>query len=143
MSKSNQFEDDLLKLIFNGTSITGLADNAASAPIGQLYMALHTADPGEAGNQSTSEVSYTGYSRVGVLRTTAGWIVSSGSVSPAAPVEFGEMTAGAAGTATFASVGTAVNGSGKILYRGQITPSISYAVGTQPRMRTTSTITED
>lgn len=86
MSKSNTFENDLLKLIFNATPIAGLADNAASSPVTNLYMALHTADPGEAGNQTTSEISYTGYTRLAVLRTGAGWTVTANSVSPVSDV---------------------------------------------------------
>ncbi|OWT55270.1 phage tail fiber protein [Candidimonas nitroreducens] len=143
MSKSNTFENDLLKLIFNGTAIANLADNAASSPFTNLYLALHTADPGEAGSQNTSEVSYTGYARVAVARTSAGWTVTDNSVSPAAAVEFGEMTAGTPGTATYVSVGTASSGAGKILYSGSLTPSVAYNVGVVPRLRTTSTITED
>lgn len=143
MSKSNTFEQDLLQLIFNGTAIANLADNAAASPATNLYIALHTADPGEAGGQSTSEVAYTGYGRVAVARTGGGWVVTGNSVSPAAAVEFGEMTAGTPGTATYATVGTASTGAGKVLYRGVLTPSIAYAVGVVPRLRTTSTITED
>lgn len=143
MSKSNTFEEDILKLIFNGTPIANIADNAASAPLTNLFLALHTADPGESGVQSTSEVSYTGYSRVAVVRTSGGWVVTGNSVSPAAAIEFGEMTAGTAGTATHASIGTASSGGGKILYRGALTPAINYSVGVVPRLRTTSTITED
>ena len=71
MSFSNQFEADILGLIFNATAISGLADNASASPLTNLYVALHTADPGEGGNQSTSEVNYTGYSRVAVQRTGA------------------------------------------------------------------------
>ena len=143
MSKSNTFENDLLKLIFNGTAIANLADNAASSPLGNLYLALHTSDPGEAGDQSTNEVSYTGYARVAVARSGAGWVVSGNSVSPAAAIEFGEMTAGTPGTATHASIGTASSGAGKILYSGALTPTIAFNVGVVPRLRTTSTITED
>lgn len=143
MSKSNTFEEDILKLIFNGTAIANIADNAASAPLTNLFLALHTADPGESGVQTTNEVAYTGYARVAVARTAGGWVVTGNSVSPAAAIEFGEMTAGTAGTATYASIGTASSGGGKILYRGALTPSISYAVGVVPRLRTTSTITED
>lgn len=143
MSKSNTFETDLLSLIFNGTPIANLADNAASSPLTNLYLALHTADPGEAGTQSTSEVSYTGYARVAVARTAGGWTVSGNSVSPVAAIEFGEMTAGTSGTATYATIGTASSGTGKVLYRGALTPSIAYAVGVVPRLRTTSTISED
>ena len=143
MSKGNTFEDDLLKLIFNGTPIANLADNAGSSPLTNLYLALHTADPGEGGAQNTSEVSYTGYARVAIARTTGGWTVTSGSVSPVAAVEFGEMTSGTAGTATHVSIGTAASGAGKVLYKGALSPSIAYAVGVVPRLRNTSAITED
>lgn len=143
MSKSNTFENDLLKLIFNGTPIPNLADNAATAPLTDLYVALHTADPGEEGDQSTNEVAYTGYARVAVARTPSGWVVTGNSVSPATNIEFGEMTGGTPGTATHASIGTAATGAGKILYKGALTPTIAYNIGVVPRIKTTSTITED
>ena len=143
MSKSNTFENDLLKLIFNATPIAGLADNAASSPVTNLYLALHTADPGEAGDQTTSEISYAGYTRLAVLRTTGGWTVTGNSVSPVADGIFPEMTGGAGGTATHASIGTAASGAGKILYKGALTPSITVALGVSPRIKNTSTITED
>lgn len=143
MSKSNTFENDLLKLIFNGTAIANLADNATSSPLTNLYLALHTADPGEGGLQTTNEVSYTGYSRVSVARSPSGWTVTDNSVSPVNPIEFGEMTSGTPGTATHVTVGTASSGGGKVLYRGALTPSVNYNVGVVPRLRTTSTITED
>ena len=143
MSKSNTFENDLLKLIFNANPIAGLADNAASSPVTNLYLALHTADPGEAGDQTTSEISYTGYTRLAVLRTTGGWTVTGNSVSPVADVLFPEMMGGAGGTATHASIGTAASGAGKILYKGALTPTITVALGVSPRIKNTSTITED
>lgn len=142
MSKGNIFENDFLKLLFNATPISGIADNAASSPLTNLYLALHTADPGEDGTQSASEVAYTGYARVAVARTAGGWVVTGSSVSPAASVEFGEMASGTPGTATHASIGTASSGSGKVLYYGALTPTIAYNVGVVPRLRTTSTITE-
>ena len=143
MSKSNTFETDLLSLIFNGTAIANIADNAASSPLTNLYIALHTADPGETGIQTTSELTYTGYARVSVARTAGGWTVIGNSVSPVAAIEFGEMTAGTPGTATHASIGTASSGGGKILYKGALTPNVAYNVGVVPRLRTTSTISED
>ena len=143
MSKSNTFENDLLRLIFNGTAIANIADNAAASPLTVLYLALHTADPGEAGNQTTSEIAYTGYARVAVNRNGTGWTVTGNSVSPTANIEFAEMAGGAGGTATHASVGTAASGAGKILYSGTLTPNILVALGVTPRIRTTSTITEE
>jgi hypothetical protein len=143
MSKGNTFENDLLRLIFNAAAIGNLADNAATAPLTQLFVSLHTADPGEAGDQTTSEISYTGYARVGVARTAGGWTITANSVSPVANIEFGAMTAGAGGTATHAAIGTASTGAGKVLYKGALTPTISVVNGTIPRITSGSTITED
>lgn len=141
-AKSDAFENDLLKLIFHGTPIPGLADNAA-APLTTLYLSLHTSDPGEAGGQNTNEVNYTGYQRVAVARSAAGWSINSNQVNPVAPIEFGEMTGGTSGTATYAAIGTAEVGVGKILYRGSLSPTIPFNIGVTPRLRTTTTITED
>ena len=143
MSFSNQFEADILGLIFNATAISGLADNASASPLTNLFVALHTADPGEGGNQSTNEVSYTGYARVAVLRSGAGWTLAGQTISPTAVIEFGEMTAGTSGTAVYASVGTAASGAGKVIIRGALTPTIPFQVGTVPRIRANSTITMD
>jgi hypothetical protein len=142
MSKSNDFETEILALIFNATSIANLAMNNSVSPLTNLFVALHTADPGEAGTQSTSEVAYTGYARVSVARTAGGWTVSAGSVSPVNNIEFGECTGGTA-TATHASIGVASTGATKILYRGTLTPSIAISSGVIPRVRNTSTITEE
>jgi len=141
MSKGDTFENDILKLFLNGTAITGLADNAASSPVTNLSVALHTADPGESGTQSTSETAYTGYARVNVARTTGGWTVTANSASPVANIDFGECTASPGGAITHFSVGTGV--SNKLLYSGTVSPNITMAVGVIPRLKTTSTITED
>jgi hypothetical protein len=142
MSKGNTFENDLLKLIFNATAIGNIADNAASSPLTNLYVSLHTADPGEAGDQTTSEISYTGYARVAVARTTGGWTVTNNSVSPVANIDFGACTAGS-GTATYFAVGTASSGAGKLLYSGAVSPSLAVSNGVTPRLTTASTVTED
>jgi hypothetical protein len=142
MSKSNAFENSLLKLIFNATAIANLADNAATSPLTNLYVSLHTADPGEAGDQSTSEATYTGYARVAVLRTSGGWTVTNNSVSPVANIDFGNCTAGT-NTITYFGVGTAASGAGVLYYSGTVTPSISVSSGVTPRLTTASTITED
>ncbi len=142
MSKGNTYEDDLLKLLFNATAITGIADNAASSPLTNLYVSLHTADPGEAGSQTTSEAAYTSYARVAVARTSGGWTISSGSCSPVATISFPACT-GSTSTVTHFAVGTASSGAGKLLYSGTVTPNISVSTGVTPQLTTASTITED
>src|SRR5574340_1328219 len=82
MAKGTTFDNDLLKLIFQATGIANMADNASVSPLTNLYVSLHTADPGAAGNQTTNEVAYTSYARVAIARTSAGWTVTSNSVSP-------------------------------------------------------------
>lgn len=143
MSKSDTFENDLLKLIFNGTAIANIADNAASSPLTNLYAALHTADPTETGTQSTSEISYTGYARVAVARTSGGWTITGSSVSPVADISFPIMTGGTGGVASFASIGVASSGSTKILYSGALSPTIAVVTTVTPIITAGSTITED
>jgi hypothetical protein len=142
MSKSNAFENSLLALIFNGTAISNLADNAASSPLTNLYVSLHTSDPGEAGNQSTNEATYTSYARVAVARTSGGWTVTSNSVSPVANIDFPACTGGTA-TITHFGVGSASSGAGVLYYSGTVTPNISVSSGVTPRLTTASTITEE
>lgn len=142
MSKGNTFENDWLKLVFNATAIANMADNAATAPLTSLYVALHITDPGEAGDQTTSEAAYTGYARVAVARTTVGWTVTANSVSPAAEISFPAGTGGT-GTATHFSVGVAATGASKILYKGTVTPNIVMGSGVTPKLTIASTVTED
>lgn len=143
MSKGNTFENDWLKLVFQATAIANIADNAATSPLTNLYVSLHTADPGETGDQTTNETAYTGYARVAVARTSGGWTVTANSVSPAANIEFGECTASPGAAITHAAVGTASSGTGKLLYKGALSPNITMAAGVIPRLTTASAITED
>lgn len=140
-SFGDTFENDLLKLIFQATAIADIADNDATSPLTNLYVSLHTADPGEAGSQTTSEISYTGYARVAVARTSGGWTVTNNVVTPTAEVTFGQMTAGTGGTVTHIMVGTASSGTGKQLCRGALSPNIAVTAGVTPIITTTSTIT--
>lgn len=142
MSKGNTFENDLLKLIFNATAIANIADNAASSPLTDIRWSLHTADPGEAGDQTTNEAAYTSYARVLVARTSGGHTVTNNSMSPTANVDFPAATGGSE-TETHFAVGTATSGAGKILYSGTVTPNIAVSNGVTPRLTTASTITED
>ena len=134
MSMSNASETNLLNLLFNNVDWANIGDAAGlqnSAAAGSFYVALHTADPGDAGNQSTNEVSYTGYARVAVARTAGGWTVSGNQVSNTATVQFGECTAGSA-TATHFSVGLLTSGAGDILYSGSLSASRSISSGITP-----------
>jgi|SRR5581483_2792008 len=137
MSASNAFENDCLLLLFNNTTAAGWGDVTGivgSGTAGSLFVALHTSDPGEAGNQTTNEISYTGYARVAVARSSSGWTVSGTAptqAANAAAVTFGACTAGS-GTATFFSVGKSTSGAGEILASGALTASLSISAGITP-----------
>jgi hypothetical protein len=146
MSKSNTFENDLLLLLFNNTNIADIGDATGvrgSTAAGSLYWTLHTADPGEAGSAITSETAYTGYARVAAARSGAGFTVTGNSVSPPSNVDFGECTASPGAAITHFGVVNTSSGAGKLLYSGTMTPNITMAAGVIPRIKTTSTITED
>lgn len=153
--KADLYEADLLKLLLNATPIANVADNAATSPLTNLYVALHSGDPltgaTESGSQTTSELTYTGYGRVAVLRNngTPAWtITTDGSgVTKAVPnsiISFGMRTdGGAAQTASHFSVGSLVSGAGRIFYAGTITPNITVTQNVTPQLGTNTSITED
>lgn len=133
MSKSNSFESSWLSLYFTAVAIANIADNAASSPATNLYVSLHTADPGEAGNQATSEVSYTGYARAPVARTVGGWTVSGTAPTQAvnaAQIQFAKATGVADDTtALFWGVGRSLSGAGTLDYSGPLGASLGLGTG--------------
>ena len=134
MSFSNAAENAILLHLFqnldyaNIGDVTGLRSSTAA---GVFYVGLHTADPGEAGTQSTSEIAYTGYARVSVARTSGGWTVSGNAVSNTAAVNFPACTAGS-GTATHFSIGSNASGAGNLLLSGSLTGSLAISAGITP-----------
>jgi hypothetical protein len=134
MSATNAFESAMLLLYFNNTDHANIGDAAGlqnSATAGSFYVSLHTADPGEAGSQTTNEIAYTGYARVAVARSGAGWTVSGSNVSNAAAVTFGACTAGS-GTATHFGIGSDASGAGNLFMSGALAASLAISAGITP-----------
>lgn len=142
MSAGNTFENDLMKLIFNGTAIANIADNAGSSPLTALFWGLHTADPGEAGTQSTSEASYTSYARVSVARDSTGHTVTNNSMSPTNNVNF-PIATGGSNTETHFNIGVASSGASKYLVSGTISPNIVVTSGVTPVLVPATAVTVD
>lgn len=124
MSKSNTLENQVIDLLFNGTALPWANAN--------LFVALHTADPGEAGDQTTNEATYTSYARVSVSRDSAGWTVSGNQASNTAEITFPECTGGS-NTLTHFSVGLVTSGASQILYKGALTASLAISNLITPR----------
>lgn len=142
MSKSNTAEAAILALLFQGTIYTNIANNASTGPLTNLYVALHTADPGETGNQSTNECTYGSYARVPVTRDASGFSINGSVISFVANVDFATASSGTE-TVTHFSIGVSSTGATDIIYSGTVTPTVAVTTGVMPYLTTGTTITED
>jgi len=131
----------LAKLIFQNIPMANIGDVTGlrgSSAAGKLYIGLAVGNPG-AGDQSTNEVAYPGYARVGLDRDSTKWSVDgSGSVANLVDVLFPERTdADAAVTAAYVTVGTAASGAGSLLFVAPLDSpaSLSISQGVQPRIK--------
>lgn len=146
MSKSNTFETAFLNLVFANLAIANIGDASGlqpSAAAGNLYVALHTADPGEAGTAITSEATYTSYARVAVVRSAVGWTIAGNQVTNAALVTLPACTGGTNDITHF-SITTASSGASVILFSGTVTPNLAVSSGITPEFAIGAlTVTED
>jgi hypothetical protein len=134
MSATNALENGLLSLIFENANYANVGDATGlrgSSTAGVFYISLHTASPGETGTQSTSEAAYTGYARVSVARSTAGWTVASGVCDNDAAITFPLATGGSA-TCTDFGIGSDLSGAGNLFLFGSLSASLAVSNGITP-----------
>lgn len=137
MSATNELENSLLQLLFENAAAPFIGDAAGLQPsgaAGNWEISLHTSDPTESGDQSSFELTYTGYARVPVARSGAEWTVSG--VSPTQVVNnnditFGVCTAGSE-TALFVGLGYAHAGAGHLLLIAPLILPLAIGVGVIP-----------
>jgi len=125
MSFGNTTENDIAKLLFNATALSWNANT-------DLYVSLHTGDPGEAGSQTTSECAYGSYARVTVARSGVGWTVASNTATNAALIQFPQCSSGSE-VVTYVAIGTAASGAGQVIVKGALSASLSVSSGIQPQ----------
>lgn len=133
-SLTNAAETDLLELLFNNTTWANIGDATGlvgSTAAGSFYVSLHTADPGETGDQTTNECDYTSYARVAVARTSGGWTISGDNCSNTAAINFPTCTGGS-NTATHAGCGTASSGAGNLITKGALAAARAISSGITP-----------
>jgi hypothetical protein len=127
----NTAESDLLLLIFQNANWANVGDATGlrgSTTAGSFYIQLHTASPGAAGTQTTSEAAYGGYARQAVARSSGGWTVTGSSPTTAenaAAITFPQSTTSE--TETSASLGRASSSTGEILWFGPLTANLAVA----------------
>jgi len=128
MSKGNTTENDIVKFLFNNVAMPSYGSN--------LYLSLHTADPGEGGDQTTNEVSYTGdsgdYARIAVSRDAGGWTVVNNESTNAALIQFAVSNTGPV-VATHLAIGTSASGAGQVLASAALTASLTINNLVQPQ----------
>jgi hypothetical protein len=121
MSKANTTENETLDALLRGVD-PSWRGNASR------YIALHTADPGDAGSAVTSEATFTNYARQTVTAATGFTAGSGGSSSNTAQISFPEC--GVRGnTITHVSIVTTSSGAGQIIYSGALTASRDISSG--------------
>lgn len=146
MSKGNVTENEFIKIAFRNA-----ANDPAWRTQGNLYVALHTSDPGEGGDQTTNEVTvaaYAGYARVAVPKDASGWDISetgAGNISSnAALISFPQCTGGTGATITHWSVGLVTSGASQILYSHSLNAPLEVSNLIQPQFAAGElTIAED
>lgn len=123
MSLSNTTENAALKLFLQGT------DPAYRAGATQ-YLALFTADPGEAGSVA-NEATYTGYARVALTKASA-WTDNGSTFNNAALIQFGACTSGTSAITHFAVVDTP-SGAVNMMISGALNATLNVSAGIQPQ----------
>ena len=135
-SKRDVFEADLLKLIFQNIALANIG-NAGGLPIstvaGNLYIALYSGAPTD--STPGTEITYTGYARVAVVRSAAGWTVAGTNptnCSNTAAVTF-PLCTGLTPTAThFAICKAGTRDVDDQMYWGDLTASLAISNGITP-----------
>jgi len=125
MPKSTDCCNRILNLMYRATAWANVADNAASSPLTNVYVALHTALLTAATNsQAENEVAYTNYARQAVARSTGFSAASGGSLSNSALLQFPQSGA-TGGSLHTVSTGTTVSGATPVWHYGALNSPIT------------------
>lgn len=133
MPKSTATCNSIVNLMYRATAWANVADNAASSPLTNTYVALHTADLTAGTNQqSQNETSYTNYARQAVARSTGWDSASGGATANAASISFPQCGASGA-TITHVSTGVGSSGTTAVWHYGELNSSIAVSNGITPQ----------
>lgn len=126
MSFSNAAETAINNQVFGGVALPWNSNT-------DLWLALYTSDPGEAGTATTNEIAYTGYARVAVSRSTD--LTISGATVTNANLEQFPACTGAPATATHVGIVTTASGAGTLIVSGPLSSSVAINVGVTPQFQ--------
>lgn len=124
MSFANSTEEDILQQVFIGTALPWNGNT-------DLWLALYTASPGEAGAH-TNEATYGSYARV-VLTRASDFTVSGNSVSNTNLEQFVACTSGSNVITHAAIVDSVTIGAGNVIVYAELNSPITVSTGVQPQ----------
>ena len=129
--------------MYRATAWANVADNAASSPLTNTYVGLHTADlTASTNSQAQNETAYTDYVRQAVARSTGWTAASAGATENAATVSFPQCGVTGA-TLTHVSSGVGASGATAVWHYGELNSPLAVSSGITPQFAAGAlTITE-
>lgn len=136
MSATNAFETALLQHIFQNADVANVGDATGlrgSTTAGVFWVSLGVGSPGETGDQTTNETSYTNYGRVSVTRASGagGWTVTGDTADNTSAVDFAQCGASGA-TLTDFGIGSNQTTAGNLFLYGALGASRVVSDGITP-----------
>jgi hypothetical protein len=143
MPKSTATCNSVVNLMYRATAWANVADNAASSPLTNTHVGLHTGNLTAGTNsQAENETAYTDYARQAVARSTGWSAASGGATENAATISFPQCGASGA-TLTHVSTGVASSGATAVWHYGALNSPLAVSSGITPQFAAGAlTITE-
>lgn len=133
MPKSTATCNSIINLMYRATAWANVADNAASSPLTNTHVGMHTGNlTASTNSQAENETAYTNYARQAVARSTGWAAASGGATSNAATISFPQCGVTGA-TLTHVSVGVGSSGATGVWHYGALNSSLAVANGITPQ----------
>lgn len=132
-SKKDNFENDILELIFQNANLATIGDATGlrgSTTAGNFYVALYTAAPTD--SAQGTETVYTNYTRIAVARTSGGWTVTTNNASNTAAITFPTCGVTGATLCAFSINKAATVSVDDAIYWGDLTSNLAVSSGITP-----------
>ena len=134
MSATDQFETNILKLIFTNVTLAGIGDGGGllkSVADGVFYISLSTGTLDDTHIQNQTETTYTGYIRKSIARDVASWTVTTDTVDNDAAITFAAGTGGS-GTVIDFGIGDGASGATAMHFFGALDAGLVVGSGVTP-----------
>lgn len=144
MPKATAICNSILGLMYRAAAWANVADNAASSPLTNVHVGLHTANLTAAtGSQLENESAYTNYARESTARSAVDWSApSGGSLSNVQTLQF--PACGVTGSAvSHVSTGIAGSGAGAVWHYGGLNSTLAVANGITPQFNVGALVVQE